>query len=72
MTDYLKMLSRKGEVTILKRDGGKTIVAIESPAGVLTLEGAIRTPAGDLPSRASVDQLLSELYQLVQDWPDKK
>jgi hypothetical protein len=58
MKDYMKALARKGEVTIVEHVGGKTIVAIKTSAGVASLTGGTK------------DQLLAELCQMFQDWPD--
>jgi hypothetical protein len=57
--DYMKILARKGEVTILEHVGGKTIVAIRASGNVATLKGA-----------AGADQLLAELCQICKNWPD--
>ncbi len=59
MTDYMKMLARKGEVTVVEHIGGKTIVALQTPAGILTLEGGAK------------DQLLAELCQMCRNYPDQ-
>ena len=58
MTDHLKALARKGEVTILEHVGGKTIVALKTPAGVVSLEGGTK------------DQLIAELSKMCQNYPD--
>jgi len=56
----MKALARKGEVTILEHVGGKTMVKLQTSSGnVAVLEGA-----------TSADQLLAELCQMFQDWPD--
>jgi hypothetical protein len=58
MSDHLKALARKGVVTVVEHDGGKTIVAIQSGGNVVTLEGGRK------------EQLLAELCQIVRNWPD--
>ena len=60
MKNYMEILSRKGEVTVVEHTGGKTIVAIEAYGGVLTLEGT------------SAEQLLSELCRMTENWADVK
>ena len=58
MTDHMKALARKGEVTIVEH-GGKTIIALKTSAGVVSLEGGTK------------DQLIAELSKMCQNYPDK-
>jgi hypothetical protein len=59
MKDYMKMLARKGAVTIVEHVGGKTMVAIQLSCGnIVTLEGGTK------------DRLLAELYYMCKGWPD--
>ena len=58
MTDYMKALARKGKVTIVEKENGTAIVAIQASGSVVTLE------------RAPKEQLIKELYQIVREWPD--
>jgi hypothetical protein len=62
MTDYLKALAKKGRVTISERPGKKTSVRLDpfSVNGAITLTGW-----------ASADQLLLELSQMCENYPDK-
>ena len=57
----MKMLARKGEVTVVEHTGKKTTVALQpfSGAGVVTLQGW-----------TTKDQLLAELYHMCENWPD--
>ena len=61
MKDYLKILARKGEVTVVEHVGGKTMVALQpfSGAGVVVLQGL-----------TTKDQLLAEICQICRNWPD--
>ena len=54
----MKILARKGEVTIVEHVGRKTIVALKTAAGVVTLTGGTK------------DQLVAELCQMCQNYPD--
>ena len=56
--DYMKALARKGEVTIVEHAGGKTIVALRTSAGIVTLTGGTK------------DQLIAELSKMCQNYPD--
>ena len=56
--DSLKILARKGDVTILERIGGKTMISVQASGNVMTLEGGQK------------DQLLAELCHIFKDWPD--
>ena len=58
MKDHIIALARKGEVTIVERSGGKTIVALHTPAGIVTLEGGTK------------EQLIAELSRMCEDYPD--
>ena len=58
MKDYLQALARKGEVTIVEHIGGKPIVALKTPAGVVSLQGGTK------------EQLIAELAQMVRNYPD--
>ena len=57
----MKILARKGDVTIVEHAGRKTTVAIQpfSGAGIVTLQGW-----------TTKDQLLAELCQMCKNWPD--
>ena len=59
--DYMKALAKKGEVTIVEHVDGKTMVALQSfsGAGVVVLQGW-----------TTKDQLVAELCQMCQDYPD--
>ena len=57
--DYMKILARKGEVTIVEHVGRKTIVALKTAAGVVTLTGGTK------------DQHLAELCKMSQNYPYK-
>jgi hypothetical protein len=59
MNDLLKQLSRKGDVTVLKRPGKRTAVAIKTEAGVMSLE-----------ARVTEEELLRELTRLCSNWPN--
>jgi hypothetical protein len=58
MKDYMRILARKGEVTIVEHVGGKTMVALRAAGNVVTLEGGQK------------DQLVAELCQICKNWPD--
>jgi hypothetical protein len=58
MNDHLKILARKGTVTIREDAKGKAIVAVKTAAGNITLRGGTK------------DQLLAELCQMCRDLPD--
>ena len=57
-TNHMRALARKGTVTIVEKENGRAIVAIQASGSVVTLENAPR------------DQLVRELYQIVREWPD--
>ena len=62
MTDHMKALARKGEVTIVEHAGKKTTVALRTHAGgVVTLQGW-----------TTANQLIMELSQMCEDYPDTK
>ena len=56
------MLERKGEVSIVERTGGKTMVKVVEPpfGGTMVLEG-----------RTTKEQLAAELFRMIKNWPDK-
>jgi hypothetical protein len=58
MKNYLEILARKGDVTIVEHAGGKTIIAVEACGNVMTLEGGQK------------DQLLAEMCAIFKNWPD--
>jgi hypothetical protein len=58
--DPKSRLLKKGELTILERPEKKTFVALKAGGNIVSLEGF-----------APPDQLLAELLQVCQHWPDK-
>ena len=61
MTDHMKILARKGILTIAEYPGGKISVKLHQANGnTATLTG-----------RTTKDQLVAELCQIVENWPDK-
>jgi hypothetical protein len=62
MKDYMKMLARKGTVTIVKhtRRNKKNGVKLQLPSGDVVA----------LSAKVPIDQLLAELCQMCKNWPD--
>jgi hypothetical protein len=58
MTDHMKALARKGEITVVEHVGGRTIVVLKTSAGVISLEGGTK------------DQLIAELLRVCRNYPD--
>jgi hypothetical protein len=54
----MRELARKGNVTVVEHEGGKTTVAIQAGHSVLTLENGPK------------DKLIAELCSIVRNWPD--
>ena len=64
MAHYMKLLARKGQVTVLEHAGGKTTVALQpfsESRSIVTLQ-----------SKANVGILLWELHQICKNLPERQ